>query len=115
MLLAAHALLALFLVDAPQSDWPPIPDFKTKIDYIAWYEKTVRGSDAADRDAVSLYEAMFPSADAKGRMEQRLGFTGFRSAPGANAATKPAPWKPADHTDWEKAFDATRELRKKFA
>ncbi|MCG3126939.1 MAG: hypothetical protein CHACPFDD_01794 [Phycisphaerae bacterium] len=90
---------------------PPMPDFKTRVDYAAWLAKQVRGADGPERNAAPLYEEIFKLGDSKKAVEE-LGFAGFRTT--AQPGVRAAPWDAAEHQDWEAGYQKTRALVKSY-
>ncbi|MFO0972986.1 MAG: OB-fold nucleic acid binding domain-containing protein [Phycisphaerae bacterium] len=93
----ATALLAPLAAAGADAPWPTPPDFKKPVDYLAWFKK-LRGTTAG------------PAWDALAKIippgETAPDFGGPAAKPGESLPQ--APWKPADHPDWEKAYQATR-------
>lgn len=103
----------VLLQSAGKIEMPPEPDFKQRIDYVGWYRKQVIGTAKESDNAEPLYEAIHAKA-ATGEMDiaLALGFLGpitDSSYEGPRGA-----WNPAEHADWEKAFQNTAEIVKAF-
>jgi len=96
-------------------DWPPAPDFKTRIDYPTWIEARVRRDSDARENAWSSYRKIFlPQPNATSNNEPSLGFAGFRTDSDARHADMPQPWDPSAHPGWESSYQSHRELLKTF-
>lgn len=98
-------LLSALLAQTDKPAPPPMPDFKTRVDYAAWMAEPVRGRDKPEQNAAPLYRKLFKLSDSK--VVEALGFAGLRSS---SPAVPPAPWDPAEHKDWEEAYQRTRGL-----
>lgn len=94
------------------TNWPPLPDFKTRVDYIAWLHERLSADPA--EDARPLYEELTTQEDdppevqaAKARMWGENGRGGIE---GLFTGEDPTPerfaWQPADHPKWETAYQA---------
>lgn len=94
------------------TNWPPLPDFKTRVDYIAWLHERLSADPA--EDARPLYEELTAQEDdppevqaAKARMWGENGRGGIE---GLFTGEDPTPerfaWQPADHPKWETAYQA---------
>jgi hypothetical protein len=123
--LSASILLAVFGASAPTTrsdglpaDWPPLPDFKTYVDYIGWWEAKVNAG--ASAEAGKLYAELFvqegDSEALKKAKRERWG-EGERRADGmfTGEALRPEryAWDPGKHPDWEKAYQVNDLLRPK--
>jgi len=94
------------------TNWPPLPDFKTRVDYIAWLHE--RLSADPTEDARPLYEELTAQEDdppevqaAKARMwgeDARGGIHGLFT--GEDPTPERFAWQPADHPKWETAYQA---------
>ncbi len=94
-------------------DWLPMPDFRTKIDYVKWYEDQVRGDfDPAD-NAYPLYARIFPEfQDGATSKPAGLQFSGFRH--GEDWRSLIGPWDPREHPEWEASYQRTKATLKMF-
>lgn len=84
----------------PRLEPPPAPDFKTRVDYMAWIEKSVVAGLPADQNAAPLYRDILGEMK-DGDVASSLGFSGFRTD--ADSGHAVGPWDPSDHRDWERA------------
>lgn len=126
-----HRLVILAFVapvgDVTAEDFPPLPDFQRRVNYIAWYRQAggaddpenaylayarfmpgLVGSTASESDW-PVFEGMFTS-------RKRIGPQG--AAAPANRAIdllRPRPWNPRRHPDWEASYQRGRAVLKQYA
>lgn len=111
-MLALLVLLTALAQTATKVDAPPVPDFKTKIDYRAWLEKQITAGLKEEDNAAPLYRKMIGAFTATDNPSAALGFSGPRSDKDSGFAT--GPWNPADHAGWERSCQRTKDLMDDF-
>lgn len=95
-----------------KGDFPPLPDFRRRVDYVAWYERVSRVD--ADENAYSVYAEFMPGfVGSKVSEEEWPGLAGFLTSHGN--VGDPVPWAPDLHPEWEDSYQRTREVLQKFA
>lgn len=102
----------LFFQAPAKMEPPPAPDFKTRVDYVAWLQKQITGGLPADQNAAPLYKEIFGDAKQTKDAAADLGFDGFRT--GDDKSAKTAPWDPAEHRDWERAHRRMDDILDKY-
>ena len=80
---------------------PPLPDFKTRIDYLAWYWDNL--CPPPEQNAWAAYEPFVKDHGDTPAWQFKHLFDG-------SPLSDPAPWNPAEHPDWEQSYQASREL-----
>ena len=100
----------LVALAVPAADWPPEPDFTTKVDYHAWWEAQVRRGDPAEQNAYELLRTVLPTLVDPRHPPSKVEFQGPRSSAAAGTEYAPAPWDPAQHPDWEQSYQRNKEL-----
>ena len=96
---------------AVPAGWPPLPDFKTRVDYVAWLEKHLNGDLKPADDARPLLDQITEqnsdSEEVKAAKARIWGENERGELPGlftgSNRDPK-GPWDPAQHADWEKVY-----------
>ncbi len=84
---------------------PPSPDFKTRIDYRAWfYDNLCPGP---DQHAWEAYQHFITDHRDKAAWD-------FKDMFNDQARRDPGPWEPAEHPDWEQSYQASRQLMVDF-
>ena len=103
--MTAALTLALLLLAPPPADWPPMPDFETRFDYDAWVQAHIRGELDPGENAAELYRRIYPpAADLNAPFPEHL-----RAGSARQPGQPPQPWKPAEHADWEQAWQRMKE------
>lgn len=101
--------LATLLLCQPADDWPPLPDFKTKVDYNAWCDQHAQEEMDPNQNAYELYRRIWPQVDDLSvKTPDGMRFDGFRHAGGPRRVIVPRPWDPRDHPEWEKSYQRTK-------
>lgn len=103
--------------DRPRSgmpeDWPPLPTFREKVDYLAWFRD--RMENVGPDDARPLWNEIDENAartdEAKAAIQRLWGYDEEGRLPGLlthpnDTYQTPAfhAWNPQDHPEWEKAY-----------
>ncbi len=110
-----------------EKDYPPLPDFETRVDYVAWFEKAA--AKRGDQDAYRAYARFMPElVESNVKKEEWPEFAGMLTTarpaaeadPAAEAslfsgALGPFPWDPKRKQDWEASFRRSRKVLKQFA
>jgi hypothetical protein len=107
---AISVALVLFVQGAFKLDPPPPPDFKTPVDYAAWFERQVIRGQSKDDNAADLYAAIFGQVDAEKPAPD--GFNGPRT--GATPAGSMEPWDPKKKPEWEAAYQKNKSKIDQF-
>ncbi len=107
-MLALLVLVTALPQAAAKLDPPPVPDFKTKVDYAAWLEKQLTAGMREGDNAAPLYRKMIGEFTATEDASAALGFSGPKSD--KDAKWDGGPWNPADHAAWEKSYARTTDL-----
>lgn len=95
MLITSLVTALLFFQTPPNKiEPPPQPDFQTRVDYFAWWQRQVKGTFTDDQNAAPLLEKILVSP---------LDFNGPYQATGDLV-----PWTPGEHPDWEKSCNDSR-------
>jgi len=95
-------------------DWPPLPDFKTRVDYVQWYQAHM--NQGVTDDAWPLWDKLRQKKDdpeeVKQANDRMWGWNEKGRMAGLFSGDDPAPdrytWRPGDHPDWEKAYQAQK-------
>jgi len=97
-------------------DWPPLPDFKTHVDYVGWYQKWV--NEGVTDDAAPLWDEIRESKDEPKEVRQAKAQMWGRKTDGdipglLTGWNDPMPenyaWDPDERTDWAIANAFHRE------
>jgi hypothetical protein len=100
------------------ADWPPLPDFKTPVDYVAWFMEQANQGITSENDAAPLWaeilESKDDSEDVRKEKDHMWGRTTDGRIPGLfTAYNRDRPenyaWDPDEHTDWAIANSFHRE------
>ena len=98
--------------DPTESDgFVPLPNFTTRIDYVAWFTDYVLGE--AGDNAFEAYCSFMPltPGDNEGKPEWPEFDNMFTSA---EPIALPGPWDPAMHPDWAASNEAAQEVLERF-
>lgn len=97
--------------EAREAGFPPFPRFDGRSqDYFAWFAERTTAGEELERNGAPLYLELFGQMGIpEEQLAERLGFAGFRLSRKPNTVVVPAGWDPAEHADWERSYERSRE------
>ena len=99
----------------PVPDWPPMPDFKTPVDYVAWYEQAKRDAIQNDASVCKLHEEIRASLlVTSDEGVEHFGFAGFLHDENKPKDFYGGPWDPAEHPAWEASYQKSKAALRRF-
>jgi hypothetical protein len=115
-MLVMLCLMSALQTSAPASQpadcsFPPPPEWgKSTPDYFEWVADRIVRNDSLAENGAPLFLELFGKMEIpEDRIDEELGFFGFRLSHGVNEVAVPAPWNPKDHPDWEESHEKSRE------
>ena len=117
----------MLTIPATTDDYPPLPDFQQRIDYVVWLEQALPQVDD-ENNAYSAYAQFMPGLIGSTiSQEDWPTFEGMLTTPrlhGSNGANGtgtnkllehgPAPWYPKRKPDWQASYKRTRKTLKRY-